>query len=58
MNEKTLTDCTIAMAQGPIFKSQPSAKQCKLEFLEKQILKTKILWKGHNETYVAPENFV
>ena len=53
-----MTDCTIAIAQGPSFKVQPSTMQCKLEFMEKQILKRKILSKGHNETLIAPENFV
>ena len=45
-----MTDCTIAIAQGPSFKIQQSAMQCKLEFMEKQILKRKILSKGQNET--------
>ena len=45
-----MTDCTIAIAQGPSFKIQPSAMQCKLQFMEKQILKRKILSKGQNET--------
>ena len=45
-----MTDCTIAIAQGPSFKLQPSAMQCKLEFMEKQILKRKILSTSHNET--------
>ena len=44
-----MTDCTIAIAQGN-FKLQPSAIQCKLEFMEKQILKRKILSNSHNET--------
>ena len=43
-----MTDCTIAIAQGPSFKIQQSAMQCKLEFMEKQILKRKILSKGQN----------
>ena len=34
-----MTDCTIAIAQGPSFKIQPSAMHCKLDFMEKQILK-------------------
>ena len=44
-----MADCTIAIAQEPPFKIQPSAMQCKLEFMRKQILKRKILSKGHNE---------
>ena len=45
-----MTDCTITIAQGPPFKIQPLAMQCKLEFMKKQILKRKSLSKGHNET--------
>ena len=51
-HETTMTDCTIAIAQEPSFKIQPSGMQYKLEFWGK------ILSKGHNETWIAPENFV
>ena len=41
INETTMTDCTVAIAQKASFKVQPTVIQCKLELWEKSLWKNK-----------------